>query len=63
MRRRDPVRSNPISRIAVLKSPNFLNLYRELRRLPVGPRQIPAIFHSFFHRCGKLWGETEAASH
>ena len=23
--------------------------------------QIPAIFHSFFHRCGKLWGETERA--
>jgi len=20
---------------------------------------IESIFHSFFHRCGKLWGETE----
>jgi len=22
---------------------------------------ISAIFHSFFHRCGKLWGETKRA--
>ena len=56
MRRRDPVRSNPISRIAVLKSSNFTQFLSRIATVDREAAANPGNFPQFFPQVWKTLG-------